>query len=455
MAQQDLQTLMHLMDLSEIAEGKAKQNADRIQTALEDEPQVLASKLRDIYRQQGREISDEAIQAGVNSYLAQRHQHEPKGTTWVRFVGRLWIQRTALAATSVVILALISFATLAAVVVHSNMRANALERAHSMAKQIEDQRKLWRRSYNELAKLSAQSARDQRLIQLPVTTLADRNRQSDKAVEVSEKGSIEELEKQFTSLVTVEQTWKHNADVASEDLHKATSLYDLENRYRYLIAANAAEKDSPHAAETEAALKEGNIAVATQAIGAIESDIKRKQSEADNARKLAAAKARVAELQQKLSVVAKDPEPVQRFEREVKAAGDNAQQLNKVADNMQKSIQWIAKDYTYRIVMRQGQKTAFVRTEHDSRAKAYYVIVEAIDAFGNAAEKPVVDRETQRIVNTKMWGEEITADDYEQIKNEKLKKATLSQPVFAVKQAGYEEPQEFNYHAQHRQATHW
>ncbi|EEF60002.1 DUF6384 family protein [Pedosphaera parvula] len=454
-AQQDLQTLMHLMDLSEDAEGKAKQTANKLASAMEDEAQVLAVKLRDVYRQQGRDISDDAIQAGVSSYLAQRHRHLPKGTSWVRFVGALWMQRTILLIVMSVMLGLVAFAGITGGLVYSGMRSKALEGIHATARQAENYRNQWQQRFAQLTQLSTQAARNQRLIQPALATFLDRNRQPSAVILTTEKGNLEELSRQQSQLLASEQKWRQNAEAVQTDLEKAKSLDQVENRYRMLIDVNATEKESPHAAEIEVALKNGDLAAATQAVHAIEADINRKQAEAANARALAAAKTRVTELLQKLAGVAKEPAPVQRFEHEVQVAGDDTRLLNHVGDDIQKTTQWIAKDYTYRIVMRQGQKTAFVRTEHDSGAKAYYVIVEAIDAFGQAAEKPVIDRENQKVTSTRMWGEEITAEDYEQIKSEKLKKATLSQPIFAVKPAGYEEPQDFNYHAQHRQATRW
>jgi hypothetical protein len=104
----------------------------------------------------------------------------------------------------------------------------------------------------------------------------------------------------------------------------------------------------------------------------------------------------------------------------------------------------LAESYELRIVSRPGEFSVVTRDydgEGGKRLSGHYAIVEAVAADGRRLSLPVLDAEEQRLVQTSIWGEQIPADVYQRLADDKRADGVLDEQRFAIKQAGALEPE--------------
>ena len=135
-------------------------------------------------------------------------------------------------------------------------------------------------------------------------------------------------------------------------------------------------------------------------------------------------------------------------EQDLKNATQSLQQLKS-------TIVQINQFYEIRIVCRTGYRTVVERTEHNSRAKRYYAIVESVDHNGNALTRRIKNRENGTFLETSMWGQEIPEKLYQDLYHEKATTGAIQDLSFGAKEPGYLEPRFDKAPGSNHEITRW
>lgn len=93
--------------------------------------------------------------------------------------------------------------------------------------------------------------------------------------------------------------------------------------------------------------------------------------------------------------------------------------------------------YTLRIVNRDGVQSGVWRYHEDAPdGKNYYLVVEAIDASGQALSLPVTNEETQRTEKVSLFAIRVPPSEYERVKADKLDNGLIDEAVVGEKRRG-------------------
>ncbi|MDI3307433.1 MAG: DUF6384 family protein [Acetobacteraceae bacterium] len=103
--------------------------------------------------------------------------------------------------------------------------------------------------------------------------------------------------------------------------------------------------------------------------------------------------------------------------------------------------QVLAQDYTVRIVSRPGEPSGIWRVpQANPRARNFYLIVEAVDRDGKPVQVPVTSEEDGRTARVSKWGLRVPAEEFERVRQDKLRDGVVDQPVVGMKRAGELQP---------------
>jgi len=103
--------------------------------------------------------------------------------------------------------------------------------------------------------------------------------------------------------------------------------------------------------------------------------------------------------------------------------------------------QVLAQDYTVRIVSRPGEPSGIWRVpQANPRARNFYLIVEAVDRDGKPVQVPVTSEEDGRTARVSKWGLRVPAEEFERVRQDKLRDGVIDQPVVGMKRAGELQP---------------
>jgi hypothetical protein len=109
--------------------------------------------------------------------------------------------------------------------------------------------------------------------------------------------------------------------------------------------------------------------------------------------------------------------------------------------SLQELQQVLAQDYAVRIVSRPGEPSGVWRVpEANPRGRNFYLIVEAVDRNGRPVEVPITSEEDGRTTRVSKWGLRVPAEEFERVRQDKLREGMVGQPVVGVKQAGQMAP---------------
>lgn len=97
----------------------------------------------------------------------------------------------------------------------------------------------------------------------------------------------------------------------------------------------------------------------------------------------------------------------------------------------------LAQDYQVRIVSRPGEQSGIWRVPNaNTRARNYYLIVEAVDAQGRAVPVSITSEEDGRTARTAKWGLRVPEAEFERIRRDKQEDGVIDRPVIGRKPAG-------------------
>lgn len=98
----------------------------------------------------------------------------------------------------------------------------------------------------------------------------------------------------------------------------------------------------------------------------------------------------------------------------------------------------IRRDYTLRIVNREGAQSAFWTFPEVNRdATNYYLVVEAIDGEGQAMSLPIANEETGEVETVSLWGVRVAQSVYSSVETDKRDDGIIQRNIIGRKQYGY------------------
>ena len=101
----------------------------------------------------------------------------------------------------------------------------------------------------------------------------------------------------------------------------------------------------------------------------------------------------------------------------------------------------IRAEYQLKIVDKPGTKWGFwTFPQSNAEATNYYLVVQAIDANGNALTLPVRSEDTGKIDRVSVWGERVPEDVYNAVEADKSDDGAIQHDLVAVKEFGFLDP---------------
>jgi len=372
----------------------------------DDHDQALIAKVRKIYADQGLEVSDDVVAAGVKALREERFSYNPPKKSLQLTLAHLYIHRgrwakrgALLLATLVVVYMVFQFAVIA-----------PQKRSRQKAAQA----------------INLRIDRQQDQISVAKERLARLNQ----------------------SLIKAKEAGLHKASAAS------TGLFDQ------------IERDIAVAREKVQALEklgiktrvDGNQLAANGAAVTARLDERKELISAlnvhlDNAEKTGKSLAELKILPEKLidqrdRILSEAQQNDGRRQAETLyndamtalgrgdvAAAQNGYEL------LQQLYDQLVQEYQLRIVSREGVRSGIWRVPpNNPNARNYYVIVEAVTADGKNLAVPVTSEEDGKTHTVKQWGLRVKASVFEQIKRDKEDDGIINNNVFGQKKRGYLQP---------------
>lgn len=200
------------------------------------------------------------------------------------------------------------------------------------------------------------------------------------------------------------------------------------------VDAEAYAQD-PEGARANLQLPRDALAQATTRLDVLEAEAARVDALIDAAVRLGQAEARVAGLD--LSETAQSRlDELRAQSRALLASGDAAAAAATLA-TLEGAAAQVNLAYTLRIVNRDGVQSGVWRYHEDAPdGKNYYLVVEAIDANGQALALPITNEETQRIETVSLFALRVPPSEYEKVKADKLDNGLIDAPVVGEKRRG-------------------
>lgn len=114
---------------------------------------------------------------------------------------------------------------------------------------------------------------------------------------------------------------------------------------------------------------------------------------------------------------------------------DAARAALKSLEDMQTSLE---QEYRLRIVNRPGEKSGVWRVpDVNTRARNYYVVVEAIDPTGRVLSVPITSEETGKTARVNAWGLRVDEKTFNEVGRDKRDNGIIERDEFGYKNRGY------------------
>ena len=122
--------------------------------------------------------------------------------------------------------------------------------------------------------------------------------------------------------------------------------------------------------------------------------------------------------------------------------GGNEKAAREMLVAMKALRETLEQEYTLRIVSRPGEHSGVWRVPDDNPdAKNYYLIVEAVDARGNAVPVEVTSEETGKRKRVSQWGLRVSEADFRRVAADKQDDGIIQNNRFGVKRRGFLDPE--------------
>ena len=372
----------------------------------DDHDRALIAKVRKIYADQGLEVSDEVVAAGVKALREERFAYTPPKKSFQLTLARLYVNRGRWAKRGALLLAALLVVYLvynfAVVAPQKRSRQKAAQAINLRIDQQQDQ-------------ISVAKERLARLNQ----SLVEAKKAGSTKASVAARGLVDQAQRDISAAREKVQALeklgiKTRVDGNQLAANGATVTARLDER-KELISALGVHLDNAEKAAT--ALDELKI-LPEKLIG-------------QRDRILSEARQKDAELQ------------AQKLYNDALAAlgrGDVAAAQNGYA-LLQQLYDRLVQEYQLRIVSREGVRSGVWRVaQNNPNARNYYVVVEAVTADGKRLELPITSEEDGKTHTVKQWGLRVQESVFEQIKRDKMDDGIINNNVFGIKKRGSLQP---------------
>lgn len=440
---------------------------------------ALKRRLLELYRSQGIEVSDEILEAGIQAQREQRYLYTaPRGSK--AWLARRWIDRArllkwalAVALALLVLVALLVMARSFGAFVHDiNVQNNVQALNDKVAAQQQEAvaaRALLAAQEQALQGLlpraSASGDRLQPLTESAQAALAEAQRhfaelpaamaalptlvRKDKLTRLSSGGSA-------TGERAAAQVEQQRLAAAQRLANARDTLPALTERVNILVQAveaselldttNTAAKAArltPDAEQVRAraytggdvALRAGDMAAAGQAVSTLKDLI----SSADT---LAALNDRLARLKADGLATGVAGEDRKRFERALDQAArlirvETLAEAGPALDEVSQLVGLLSQTLVYRIVNRDDERTGVWRyNEKANGGRNYYLVAEALDEAGNAAELPIRNEETGKEERVSVFAVRVPQATYNRVAADKQDNGIIEDDLIGSKPRG-------------------
>ena len=102
----------------------------------------------------------------------------------------------------------------------------------------------------------------------------------------------------------------------------------------------------------------------------------------------------------------------------------------------------LEQEHSLRIVNRAGEQTGVWRVpDINTRARNYYIIVEAVDPTGKVRTVPITNEETGKAEQVNQWGLRVDEETFERVARDKRDNGIIERDRFGDKKRGYLVPE--------------
>ena len=372
----------------------------------DDHDQALIAKVRKIYADQGLEVSDAVIAAGVKALREERFTYTPPKKSLQLTLAHLyvhrgrWAKRGALLLAALLVVYLVY--QLAVVAPQKRSRQKAAQAINLRIDQQQDQI----------------SVAKERMARLNQSLVEAKEADSPKA-SVAARGLVDQAERDMSAarekVQALEKLGIKTHIDGSQAAQSGDSVSGRLNKRKELISVLIAHLDS-----AEKAL----VALA---------ELKILPEKLINQRDRVISEAQQNDARRQAETLYNDA--MTALGRGDVAAAQNGSAL------LQRLYDQLVQEYQLRIVSREGVRSGIWRVpQNNPNARNYYVIVEAVTADGKSLAVPVTSEEDGKTQIVKQWGLRVKASVFEQIKRDKMDNAIIDNNVFGLKKRGYLQP---------------
>ncbi len=114
----------------------------------------------------------------------------------------------------------------------------------------------------------------------------------------------------------------------------------------------------------------------------------------------------------------------------------------------------LRQEYTLRIAGRPGDQTGFYREHPSFQGRAYFVVVDALDANGNPVRLPIRNDETNQTETVSRFAVRVPLETFNAVRDDKAKNGIVQNARLGEKRRGYLEP-EFRMPVLESRITRW
>ncbi len=385
--------LMLAMDIVDTL--RHEQSLVERELASTDRDDAFVARVKQIYASQGIEVTDTLIRQGVESLKQDRFVYQPPKRTFSVRLAEVWIDRWRWSKRAL-ITGLIVFAGWLVVAVPNRFMAERAYRAYvtSVSELQQTGDTLARRRDALTPRLTAIAADPPALVAAPLQVAHTR------------------IEAEHSALI---KTWPGAATTMALD-------------------ADHFAKD-PDAATNALATPRQQLTDAVDQIERVEAQLTRAEALRTAALTLTQLDAQFAGLT--LAEPAQAQVASQRAQAEASLRAGEISTAKLALQAMERTAATVNLAYTLRIVNREGVKSGVWRHHADAPdGKNYYVVVEAIDAAGNALMLPVLNEETQRTQAVSLFALRVPQSEYERVKADKLDNGLIDDALVGEKRRG-------------------
>ncbi|TWT13756.1 DUF6384 family protein [Reyranella sp. CPCC 100927] len=118
----------------------------------------------------------------------------------------------------------------------------------------------------------------------------------------------------------------------------------------------------------------------------------------------------------------------------------NAADARQAVTELDRLAATLRQEYTLRIAGRPEDQTGFYREHPSFQGRAYFVVVDALDANGNAVRLPVRNDETSQTETVSRFAVRVPLETFNAVRDDKAKNGIVQNARLGEKRRGYVEP---------------